>query len=106
MDIHGHERPRHTQSTDGIVLSAVGCARHMELAGMSTRPPITGFLGVFEENLGKLKKELQKELALPRAERKKEYILKQLKYAKKLRDSLKEVKQAVAKKCPHCGGVL
>lgn len=34
MDIHGHERPRHTQSTDGIVLSAVGCARHMELAGM------------------------------------------------------------------------
>ena len=73
---------------------------------MSTRPPITGFLGVFEENLGKLKKELQKELALPRTERKKEYILKQLKYAKKLRDSLKEVKQAVAKKCPHCGGVL
>jgi len=73
---------------------------------MSTRPPITGFLGVFEENLGKLKKELQKELALPRAERKKGYILKQLKYAKQLRDTLKEVKQAVAKKCPHCGGVL
>ena len=73
---------------------------------MSKRPHITGFLGVFEENLGRLKKELKKELALPRAERKKEYIIKQLKYAKQLRDTLKEVKQAVAKKCPHCGGVL
>ena len=73
---------------------------------MNKRPPITGFLGVFEENLSKLKKELQKELELPRAERKKEYVLKQLKYAKQLRDTLKHVKQAVAKKCPHCGGVL
>ena len=73
---------------------------------MSTRQHNTDFRAEIEENHGKLKNEVREELALPRAERKKEYILKQLKYAKKLRDSLKEVKQAVAKKCPHCGGVL
>tara|TARA_A100000172_G_scaffold55118_2_gene35279 strand:+ start:168 stop:389 length:222 start_codon:yes stop_codon:yes gene_type:complete len=73
---------------------------------MSKRPPITGFIGVFEENLDKLKKELQKELALPRAERKKQHILKQLKHAKALRNTLKEVKNEVTRKCPHCGGVL
>ena len=106
MDIHGHERPRHTQSTDGIVLSAVGCARHMELAGISTRPPITGFLGVFEENLDKLRTSLKKELERAKSDRRKGVIKKQVREAKKLRDSLKEVKQAVAKKCPHCGGVL
>tara|TARA_E500000318_G_scaffold25037_1_gene25049 strand:- start:1309 stop:1530 length:222 start_codon:yes stop_codon:yes gene_type:complete len=73
---------------------------------MTKRPPITGFLGVFEEILNKLKKELQKELALPKAERKKDNIHKQLKHAKQLRDTLKNVKKTVAKKCPHCGGVL
>lgn len=78
----------------------------MELADMSKRPPITGFLGVFEENLNKLRISLKKELERAKSDRRKEVIKKQVSEARKLRDSLKEVKQVVAKKCPHCGGVL
>lgn len=73
---------------------------------MSKRPPITGFLGVFEENLNKLRISLKKELERAKSDRRKEVIKKQVSEARKLRDSLKEVKQVVAKKCPHCGGVL
>ena len=75
------------------------------MAGMSTRPPITGFLGVFEENLDKLRTSLKKELERAKSDRRKGVIKKQVREAKKLRDSLKVI-QAVAKKCPHCGGVL
>lgn len=76
------------------------------MADINKRPPITGFLGVFEENLDKLRLSLKKELGRAKSDRRKSVIQKQVREAKQLRNSLKEVKQSLSKKCPHCGGIL
>ena len=63
---------------------------------------MTGFLPVFEQRLERIKKNLKKELARAPTERRRDFIKRELKEAKELRDLLrKAVRKAV---CPHCGG--
>lgn len=69
-----------------------------------TKKRITAFVGVFEDKLQKMKKTIKEELARPSSERRKDWLKKQLKEAKGLRDLLKEISEN--KKCPHCGGKI
>jgi hypothetical protein len=69
-----------------------------------TRKRITAFVGVFEENLQKMKKSIKTELERPSSERRKGWLKKQLKEAKELRNLLKDM--ADTKTCPHCGGKI
>lgn len=68
----------------------------------------TGFYGVFDEKLKKLRKELKTELERAKTDRRKEWIQKQIKEAKSLRDLLKQMDKHMGKQnaCPHCGGKL
>lgn len=67
---------------------------------------VTGFLGIFEEKLNRQKKELAKELDLSKSDRRKEWMKRQIKESKKLRDLIKEMKNEMDVKCPHCGETL
>ena len=69
-----------------------------------TKKRITAFVGVFEENLQKMKKSIKTELERPSSERRKSWLKKQLKEAKELRNLLKEMSDN--KTCPHCGGKI
>jgi len=60
---------------------------------------ITAFVGVFEQRLNALRKDLKKELDKAKSDRQKERLRSLLKEAKELRDLVKELKP----KCPHCG---
>ena len=71
---------------------------------MTKKKPITAFLGVFQENLQKMKKSIKIELERPSSERRKDWLKKQLKEAKELRNLLKDM--ADTKTCPHCGGKI
>jgi tRNA G26 N,N-dimethylase Trm1 len=62
----------------------------------------TGFIGVFEERLGKIKSDLKKELERAKTDRRKGHLKYMIKECKELRNLLKELKP----KCPHCGGIL
>lgn len=62
----------------------------------------TGFVGVFEERLTKMKKDLKKELDRAKTDRRKDHIKYMIKECKELRNLLSELKP----KCPHCGGTL
>lgn len=68
----------------------------------------TGFYGVFDEKLKKMKKELKEELELAKTDRRKDWIKKQIKEAKSLRDLLKKMEKHMGKQthCPHCNGEL
>ena len=68
---------------------------------MMTKKRITAFVGVFEENLQKMKKSIKTELERPSSERRKGWLKNQLKEAKELRNLLKEMSDN--KTCPHCG---
>jgi len=61
---------------------------------------ITAFVGVFEQRLNLLKKDLKNELSKAKSERSKERIKKMLTECKDMRNLIKELKP----KCPHCGG--
>lgn len=67
---------------------------------------VTGFLGIFEEKLNRQKKELAKELELAKSDRRKEWMKRQIKESKKLRNLIKEMKNEINVKCPHCGETL
>ena len=67
---------------------------------------VTGFLGIFEEKLNRQKKELAKELELSKSDRRKEWMKRQIKESKKLRNLIKEMKNEMDVKCPHCGETL
>lgn len=69
-----------------------------------TKKRITAFVGVFEENLQKMKKSIKTELERPSSERRKGWLKNQLKEAKELRNLLKEMSDN--KTCPHCGGKI
>jgi len=63
---------------------------------------ITSFIPVFEDRLLKIKKNLKIELERAKSDRRKDFIKKELKEAKELRNIIKKaVKKSV---CPHCGG--
>ena len=69
---------------------------------MALKKKITAFVGVFEQRLNQLKKDLQKELTKAKSDRKKERLKSLIREAKELSDLVRELKP----KCPHCGKEL
>ena len=69
-------------------------------------PGITGFIEIFEGRLNKMKLHLKEELDKSKGERNRKLIKIQLADAKKLNRTLKEMRNATTKLCPHCGEKL
>jgi hypothetical protein len=69
-------------------------------------PGITGFIEIFEGRLNKMKLHLKTELSKDKHDRNRKWIKIQLADARKLNKTLKEMRNASAKKCPHCGEKL
>jgi hypothetical protein len=72
----------------------------------SSSPGITGFIEIFEGRLNKMKLHLKEELGKAKGERNRRLIKSQLADAKKLNKTLKEMRNANTKLCPHCGEKL
>ena len=72
----------------------------------SQGPGITGFIEIFEGRLNKMKLHLKEELGKAKHERNRKLIKSQLSDAKKLNKTLKEMRNANTKLCPHCGEKL
>jgi hypothetical protein len=72
----------------------------------SSSPGITGFIEIFEGRLNKMKLHLKEELSKSKSERNRKLIKSQLADAKKLNKTLKEMRNANIKMCPHCGEKL
>jgi hypothetical protein len=70
---------------------------------MSSNTGITGFIEIFEGRLAKMKLHLKEELSKAKHERDKAAIKRIVVDARKLNKTLKEMRNASAKKCPHCG---
>lgn len=73
---------------------------------MSLDTGITGFIEIFEGRLTKMKLHLKEELSKAKHERDKQAIRRIVVDARKLNKTLKEMRNATAKKCPHCGEKL
>jgi hypothetical protein len=69
----------------------------------SSSPGITGFIEIFEGRLNKMKLHLKEELSKAKNDRNRKLIKSQLADAKKLNRTLKELRNANTKLCPHCG---
>ena len=67
---------------------------------------ITGFIEIFEGRLNKMKLHLKEELSTAKGDRNRKMIKSQLADAKKLNRTLKEMRSANTKLCPHCGEKL
>ena len=67
---------------------------------------ITGFIEIFEGRLKKMKLHLKAELDKDKSERNRKMIKSQLADARKLNKTLKEMRNANNKLCPHCGEKL
>jgi hypothetical protein len=72
----------------------------------SSSPGITGFIEIFEGRLNKMKLHLKEELSKAKGERNRKLIKSQLSDARKLNRTLKEMRNANIKMCPHCGEKL
>ena len=72
----------------------------------SSSPGISGFIEIFEGRLQKMKLHLKEELTKAKHERDRKLIKSQLSDAKKLNKTLKEMRNANTKLCPHCGEKL
>ena len=72
----------------------------------SSSPGITGFIEIFEGRLNKMKLHLKAELSKAKHERNRKMIKSQLSDARKLNKTLKEMRNANTKLCPHCGEKL
>ena len=70
---------------------------------MSESAGITGFIDIFEGRLTKMKLHLKEELSKAKHERDKKVIRRIIADAKKLNQTLKEMRNANTKLCPHCG---
>jgi hypothetical protein len=69
-------------------------------------PGITGFIEIFEGRLNKMKLHLKEELGKSKHDRDRKSIRRITADARKLNKTLKEMRNASAKKCPHCGEKL
>ena len=69
-------------------------------------PGITGFIEIFEGRLQKMKLHLKEELSKAKHDRDRKAIRRITADARKLNRTLKEMRNASAKKCPHCGEKL
>lgn len=67
---------------------------------------ITGFLEIFEGRLNKMRLHLRDELSKAKNDRDKRAIRRIVAEARKLNKTLKEMRNATAKHCPHCGEKL
>ena len=67
---------------------------------------ITGFIEIFEGRLNKMKLHLKEELSKAKGERDRKAIRRITADAKKLNKTLKEMRNATTKLCPHCGEKL
>ena len=72
----------------------------------SSSPGITGFIEIFEGRLNKMKLHLKEELGKAKHERNRKLIKSQLTEARKLNRTLKDMRNANTKLCPHCGEKL
>ena len=72
----------------------------------SSSPGITGFIEIFEGRLTKMKLHLKAELGKAKHERNRKLIKSHLSDAKKLNRTLKDMRHANTKLCPHCGEKL
>jgi hypothetical protein len=72
----------------------------------SSGPGITGFIEIFEGRLAKMKMHLKAELGKAKHERDRKIIKSHLTDAKKLNRTLKEMRKANTRLCPHCGEKL
>jgi len=70
---------------------------------MSELTGITGFIEIFEGRLTKMKLHLKVELSKDKHERNRKWLKNQLRETKALSKTLKEMRTASAKRCPHCG---
>ena len=73
---------------------------------MSESTGITGFIEIFEGRLQKMKLHLKEEIDKAKSERDRKAIRRITADARKLNKTLKEMRNASAKKCPHCGEKL
>jgi hypothetical protein len=73
---------------------------------MTSETGITGFIEIFEGRLTKMKLHLKEELSKAKHERDRKAIRRSIADARKLNKTLKEMRNASAKKCPHCGEKL
>jgi hypothetical protein len=72
----------------------------------NSSPGITGFIEIFEGRLNKMKLHLKEELGKAKSDRNRKLIKSQLSDARKLNKTLKEMRNANNKLCPHCGEKL
>ena len=72
----------------------------------SPSPGITGFIEIFEGRLNKMKLHLKEELSKAKHDRDRKAIRRFTADARKLNRTLKEMRNANTKLCPHCGEKL
>jgi uncharacterized membrane protein (DUF106 family) len=73
---------------------------------MNESTGITGFIEIFEGRLQKMKMHLKEELSKAKHERDRKAIRRITTDARKLNKTLKEMRNASSKHCPHCGEKL
>ena len=73
---------------------------------MSESTGITGFIEIFEGRLTKMKLHLKEKLSKAKHERDRKAIQRIVADARKLSKTLKEMRNTVARHCPHCGEKL
>ena len=72
----------------------------------SSSPGISGFIEIFDGRLNKMKLHLKEELSKAKHDRDRKSIRRILADARKLNKTLKEMRNANTKLCPHCGEKL
>ena len=72
----------------------------------SSSPGISGFIEIFDGRLNKMKLHLKEELTKAKHERDRKAIRRIIADARKLNKTLKEMRNANTKLCPHCGEKL
>jgi len=69
----------------------------------SSSPGISGFIEIFDGRLNKMKLHLKEELGKAKHDRDRKAIRRIIADARKLNRTLKEMRNANTKLCPHCG---
>ena len=72
----------------------------------SSSPGISGFVEIFDGRLNKMKLHLKEELSKAKHDRDRKAIRRIIADARKLNKTLKEMRNANTKLCPHCGEKL
>ena len=72
----------------------------------SSSPGISGFIEIFDGRLNKMKLHLKEELTKVKHDRDRKAIRRIIADARKLNKTLKEMRNANTKLCPHCGEKL